>query len=245
MAERRGRARVLVLVSEALAIGLGVFLSLWADEWRTNRSLELDSRESLVRVSQNLSSDTLELARLSEVNQRRIDAIRALLLTEPEASDASARMADLIPFALESSLLRPSGQEYEALKSSGRLGLVANEELLYALWLYYDRREYVATLLDLDGAQSQEVAALIYPHVEFPRDVFTPERRPGTTTLATPSFIPVPTADPSVVSLLSDRVFANEAAELGRLKQFVANALSDMMEVATDALELIEVQLGS
>ena len=78
-------------------------------------------------------------------------------------------MAQLIPFALESSLLRPSGQEYEALQGSGRLGLVANADLLGALALYYDRRAYVATLLSLDGAQTQEVAEPLYPHVEFPR----------------------------------------------------------------------------
>ena len=39
--------RVRVLLAETLAIGLGVFLSLWADEWRTNRSLAADGREAL------------------------------------------------------------------------------------------------------------------------------------------------------------------------------------------------------
>jgi len=245
MAERTGKARGVTLAGEALAIGLGVFLSLWADEWRTNRNITADSRESLARVAQNLSSDTLELARLSGVNQRRVDAVRALLTTDPEASNAPARMADLIPFALESSLLRPSGQEYEALQGSGRLGLVANAELLSALALYYERREYAATLFGLDGAQSHEVAELMYPHIEFPRDVFTPETRPSTTTVSTPSFIPVPTAAPSVVSLLSDRVFVNEMAEMGRLKQLVANALDEMMAVARDAIAMIEVELES
>jgi hypothetical protein len=243
MAERRGRARAVTLAGEALAIGLGVFLSLWADEWRTNRSIAADSRESLARVAQNLSDDAAELARLSGVNQRRVDAIQALLTTDPDASDASTTMAELIPFALESSLLRPSGQEYEALQSSGRLGLVANAELLGALALYYERREYAATLFVLDGEQSHEVAELIYPYVEFPRDVFTPETRPSTTTLSTPSFIPVPTADPAVVRLLSDRVFVNETAEMGRLKQLLANALDEMMAVARDALAMIEEEL--
>jgi len=243
MAERTRRKRAFTLAGEALVIGLGVFLSLWADEWRTNRNLEADSRESLARVAQNLSSDTLELARLSSVTQRRIDAIRTLLTLDPEASDATERMAGLIPFALESSLLPPSGQEYEALKGSGRLGLVANADLLSALAEYYELREYAATLFALDGEQSQEVADLIYPHVEFPRDVFTPETRPSTTTLSTPSFIPVPTADPSVVSLLSDRVFVNEMIEMGRLKQFVANALNRMMDVAREAMAMIEMEL--
>jgi len=90
MAERAGRKRVLTLAGEALAIGLGVFLSLWADEWRTNRNIEADSRESLARVRQDISSDTLELARLSGVTQRRVDAIRALLAQDPGASGATA-----------------------------------------------------------------------------------------------------------------------------------------------------------
>ena len=40
-------------------------------------------------------------------------------------------------------------------------------------------------------------------------------------------------------------MFVNETAEMGRLKQFVANALADMMGVARDALAMIEAELDS
>lgn len=242
--ERFRSKRAEVLLAEALAIGLGVFLSLWADEWRTNRSLAADGREALARVALNLSRDTAEFARLSGVSQRRVNAVRSLLTTDPAGTDAPSRLAELIPFTLESSTLIPSGQEYKALQSSGRLGLVSSSEILGSLARYYDRQEYVAELFRLDVEQSHAVAELMYPHVEFPRDVFTPEKRPGTTTVSTPSFYPVPIAAPSVVRLLSDRIFVNEMTYLGLIKQLITNALEDLRSTADELNRMIQTELA-
>ena len=241
--ERLRNKRAVVLLSEALAIGLGVFLSLWADEWRTNRNLAAESGESLARLASNLSNDTAEFARLSGLSERSVDAIRSILATNPTDADAPSQVAELIPFVLESAILSPSGQEYEALQSSGRLGLVSNAELLSALALYYRRQEYVAELYRSDVEQSHAVAELMYPHVEFPRDVFTPEARPGASSASTPSFYPVPAAAPSVVDLLSDRVFVNEMTFLGFLKQLLANAILELRTLADEILGMIETEL--
>ena len=240
--ERFRSRRYLVFLAEALAIALGVFLSLWADEWRTNRNLAADSHESLARVASNLSTDTARLARLSGVNQRRVEAIRSMLAIEPEGADAPSLVAELIPFVLESSLWTPTGQEYEALRSSGRLGLVSNPELLGLLARYYGRQSYVAELFRLDVEQSHAVAELMYPHVEFPRDVFTVESRPETTTTSTPSFNPVPEVDPSVVRLLDDRIFVNEMTYLGLLKQLLTNAIEDLRATARELIQTIEAE---
>ena len=240
--ERFRSRRYLVFLAEALAIALGVFLSLWADEWRTNRNLAADSHESLARVASNLSTDTARLARLSGVNQRRVEAIRSMLAIEPEGADAPSLVAELIPFVLESSSWTPTGQEYEALRSSGRLGLVSNPELLGLLARYYGRQSYVAELFRLDVEQSHAVAELMYPHVEFPRDVFTVESRPETTTTSTPSFYPVPEVDPSVVRLLDDRIFVNEMTYLGLLKQLLTNAIEDLRATARELIQTIEAE---
>ena len=246
MALKRFRnKRAAVLLAEALVIGLGVFLSLWADEWRTNRNLAAESRESLARLTLNLSTDTAEFARLARLNERSVDAIRAILATDPGDLDAPSDMAELIPFTLESSTLIPSGQEYEALRSSGRLGLVSDPALLGALAKYYVRQEYVAELFRLDVEQSHAVAELMYPHVEFPRDVFTLETRPATSTASTPSFYPVPTAVPSVVGLLSDRVFVNEMTYLGLLKQLLTNAIVELTGMAGELLETVELEAAN
>ena len=242
--ERLRSKRALVLLAEALAIGLGVFLSLWADEWRTNQNEAAESRGSLARLAQNLSNDTAEFVRLSGLNERSVDAIRSILATNPAHADAPSQMAELIPFTLESSIRNPSGQEYEALQSSGRLGLVSNAELLGALAQYYERQQYVAELFRLDGEQSHAVAELMYPHVEFPRDVFTLESSPETSSASTPSFYPVPAAAPSVTGLLSDRVFVNEMTYLGLLKQLLTNAILELRALADGLLEMIELELA-
>lgn len=236
--------RSVTLLAEALAIGLGVFVSLWADEWRTNRNLAADSRASLGRVASNLADDTTRLARLSGVNQRRVGAIRSLLAIDPTGVDAPLQMAELIPFTLESSTWIPTGEEYEALRSSGRLGLVSNPELLGLLARYYSRQSYVAELFRLDVEQSHAVAELLYQHVEFPRDVFTREQRPESTTTSTPSFYPTPAVAPSAVSLLSDRLFVNEMTYNGLLKQLLTNALEDLRATARELIHTVDVELG-
>lgn len=242
---RPGGKRTVVLLSEALAIGLGVFLSLWADEWRTNRSEVIEGRESLARVAANISSDTTEFVRLSRLYERSVGATRALLLTNPADPDATAQMAELIPFTIEANIRNPTGEEYEALRSSGRLGLVSNTELLSALAHYYSRQEYAAELFRLDGEQSHAVAELMYPHVEFPRDRFTSELRPGSSTAETPSFYPVPTASPSVVGLLDDPIFVNEMTYTGLLKQLLINVIEDMHDLADELLLMIDQELAS
>lgn len=246
MARRSLRSkRALILLSEALAVGLGVFLSLWADEWRTNRNEAAESRESLARVALNLSSDTSDFARLSALNVRSVDAIRSLLSTNPDDPTAPAQIAELIPFTLEANIRNPTGEEYEALKSSGRLGLVSNADLLGALAQYYERQQYAAELFRLDGDQSHAVAELMYPHVEFPRDVFTPELTPESSTADTPSFYPVPSANTSVVGLLSDPVFVNEMAYLGLLKQLLINVIGEMRILADELLVMTADELVS
>lgn len=239
-----GRRRTaLVLLAEALAIGLGVFLSLWADEWRTNQTEAREGRGSLARVAANLSTDTAEFTRLSALYVRSIDAIRDLLSTDPGAPGAAAQIAELIPFSIEANLREPTGDEYEALQGSGRLGLISNPELVSALARYYTRQEYAAELFRLDGDQSHAAAELMYPHVEFPRDVFTPETLPESSTAETASFYPVPTARPSVVRLLSDPVFVNEMAYTGLLKQLLVNAILDMRAQADHLLVVIDGEL--
>jgi len=237
--------RVLVVLSEALAVGLGVFLSLWADEWRTHQNEAAESRESLARVALNLSNDTVDFARLSALNLRSVDAIRSLLETNPRDPIAPAQIAELIPFTLEANIRNPTGEEYQALKSSGRLGLVTNADLLGALALYYERQQYAAELFRLDGDQSHAVAELMYPHIEFPRDVFTPELKPESSTADTPSFYPVPIARSSVVGLLSDPVFVNEMAYLGLLKQLLINVIAEMKTLAGELLEMITDELAA
>jgi hypothetical protein len=64
------------LVAEAAAIALGVFLSLWADEWRTSRWEASEGRAALLRIAADLEKDTLGLAAMSAMAQRQVRAIR-------------------------------------------------------------------------------------------------------------------------------------------------------------------------
>lgn len=242
--ERLPAKRAPVIAAEALAIGLGVFLSLWADEWRTSRNEAAESRESLERLALNLSEDTATFARVSALTERSVESIRSLLAVEALEEEAPREIASLIPYTLESHTLIPNAQEYDALVGSGQLGLIASSELLRTLALYYLRQDYLAELFRLDVQQSHETARLLYPHVEFPRDMFTPETRPATSTTGTPSFFPVPSAAPSVVQLLEDPVFVNEMTYMGLLKQLAANALSELGDLADESLEMIDEELG-
>jgi hypothetical protein len=233
MTRRSPSRRLAVLASEALAIGLGVFLSLWADEWRENRGTAVEARESLARLAENLATDSVVFADLSFEASRGTEAIRTVLQADPTDSETSDLIAEATPGVLGSWILVPSGQEYEALRSSGRLGLIKDSEVLSALANYYQTQEYLSGLVRLDVDQAQAVARLMYPHVEFPRDVFLG-----------PASYPVPTAAPSVVRLLSDRVYVNEMTYLGFLRELVASAAQSQVVATTDLLDMIRPLLA-
>jgi hypothetical protein len=170
------------------------------------------------------------------MSTRGVAAIDSILNADSDVPSTPQRIADWIPFVLQSNVFNVEGEEFEALRSSGRLGLITDPELLGALTSYYADLEYIAEMYRFDIDQSHAVAELLYPHVEFPRSDFV--------NVPNVSVFPTPEVDASVVALLDDRIFVNEMTYLGFLKELTAGSASDAASRAAELLQMIERELG-
>jgi hypothetical protein len=218
-------------LGEAAAITVGVFLSLWADQWRQDRSAAEEGRASLVRIVVELANDTVQMMELADQANHGVAAIDSILNADPRSDATPALLARTIPWVMQSSIFDPGFAEFDALRSSGRLGLITDSEILNRLTRYASTLQSVATMQNLDLAQAHAAAQLMYPDIEMPRSQFVSGLSQG------PRF-PAPDVAPTATDLLLDPVFVNEMTYLGYLRT-IHRAIT--RSAATQASELLEV----
>jgi len=219
------------LVTEAVAIGLGVFLSLWADEWRASRLDASEGRAALRRIAADLENDTVALVAMSARAERQVNAIREILIADPNDPDTPLAIAERLPDVVVSSVTPVSRSAYDALVSSGQLGLVDDPDLLADIADHYARLDYLVAISDEESQQRRLLAALFYPHVDWPRDDFF--------IAGELHFLPTPSARPSVTSLLSDSEFVGQMVDMGTLKEIKAERGLANVEEARDLIRAV------
>lgn len=224
------------ITAEASAIALGVFLSLWADEWRSSRADAADGRAALVRIASDLERDTAALVGLGRSASRQVQAIREILTADPEDPGAPQLIAERVPHVVVSAGVTVSRSEYDALISSGRLGLVGDADLLADLARFYAMMDYLVAISDEEHQQRRTLAALLHPHIEWPRDRFLLPSDSG--------FLPTPTAKPSVVGLLADGTFVGQMAHMGTLKEIKAQRSSEFLQQARTLIGQVNLAAG-
>jgi len=225
------------ILGEATAIAVGVFLSLWADQWRQDRSVAEEGRESLERIAAELADDTVRITGLADQASRGVAAIDSILNADPRAEVTLGLFEREIPWVMQSGIFEPGFNEFEALRGSGRLGLITDPEILNGLMRYAGSLQSVATMQGLDLDQAHAVAELMYPHIELPRSQFV-------SGLAQGPLFPVPDVEASATELLSDPVFVNEMTYLGYLRTIHADIARGSRTQASELLELIDRRLN-
>lgn len=236
MSRRRLRSTLSRYAAEFAIVLVGVFLALWADQWRESRSREAESRSALHRIAANLAGDTLILRRYEFTSTRGVAAVDSILNADPDGPETIRLITRLTPFIVGTYVFMPASQEYEALRSSGRLGLITSSRLLADLAAYHGWIAYLERLAQMDFEQNRIIARLMYPHIEFPRDRFA---NPADSA----AFLPTPTVFPSAVGLLDDRSFVNEMGQLGTLRQLGASTAVRLIAAADTLLRAIDEEV--
>lgn len=231
-----GRRGIPMLMLEGAIVAVGVFLSLWADQFREDRNVARDAEASLARIAEDLRRDVELLEFVAETEDRGAAAIRITLGSGPEGLPHDS-IETLIPWIILSNLYRPGGSEFASLQSAGRLGIIRDQELISRLASYYNMLQTVGDRLEMDLSKSHEVAELLYPHVLFPPDQFIR----ADWTRAT-SLFPNPTVSPSFDALWTDPVFVNEMTYLGVLKETATVSIRSAIEVARDLADGLDTE---
>jgi hypothetical protein len=156
-APRRTRRRGLIgrLTGELLVIVIGVLIALAADRWNQTRSESVTAAEYLVRVGEDIRSDSATIERFlarSEVYGAARDSLMAALsgTLELDGNPGRLLLAAAPRFALSPVIA------WEELNNTGSLGFVKNDDLRRVLSIYYAARAQAELVLAQVGDKTRE-----------------------------------------------------------------------------------------
>ncbi len=122
---------------EFLAVFLGIALSLWVDQYQKSKEAESLNNQILSRLYDNLEADSVDAVWNSNAHRAAMNGSRKVM----QWCDDNQPVMDSIDIFISSMAIRTifvnNKEEYNALKSSGRMELIKNEELIKSLHDYY------------------------------------------------------------------------------------------------------------
>ena len=128
---------------EFLAVFLGIALSLWVDEYQKSEEARSFNNQILSRLYNNLEADSVDAVWNS--NAHRVAMIGSEKVIQ--WCDDNQPEMDSIDIFISSMAIRTifvnNKEEYNALKSSGRMDLIKNEELIKSLHDYYTIVDFI------------------------------------------------------------------------------------------------------
>jgi len=125
-----------VYIGELIIIFLGITLSWWFEEWRQEKQERQLEAQHLINLKSNLETDSItmnsELADMKE-SMRRLKALEKAIQNN---------QTDSLGFYLRSMIMvaefHPNDSEFEVIKSTGDIGLIADDTLRRDIMTLYE-----------------------------------------------------------------------------------------------------------
>jgi len=128
---------------EFLAVFLGIALSLWVDQYQKSKEDEILNNQILSRLYDNLKADSVDAVWNSNAHRAAMIGSKKVM----QWCDDDQPAMDSIDIFISSMAIRTifvnNKEEYNALKSSGRMELIKNEELIRSIHDYYTIVDFV------------------------------------------------------------------------------------------------------
>ena len=128
---------------EFLAVFLGIALSLWVDQYKKSKEDESLNNQILSRLYDNLKADSVDAVWNSNAHRAAMIGSKKVM----QWCDDDQPAMDSIDIFISSMAIRTifvnNKEEYNALKSSGRMELIKNEELIRSIHDYYTIVDFV------------------------------------------------------------------------------------------------------
>jgi len=151
--------------AELVVVFVGVWLSFLAEDWRQQAGDSRTEQASLIRMTEDLQADSADLRLNLEralVGVRAGDWVLERGLDAVQAGDSLRHALSAVQFC---SFFVENPAEYEALRNSGNLGIVADAELRRSIVVLYESRLFLRSLHARDCEHNENVFALMAPHV--------------------------------------------------------------------------------
>ena len=133
---------------EFIAVFLGIALSLWVDEYRENNEIQRLNESILNRLYDNLESDSTNFTWVINAHKTSLKSCNSI----NKWIDSNQNIHDSVNIHISRVAINTftwaNKEEYSSLKTSGRLDLIKNEELVKTLHEYYSQIEFAQKVED-------------------------------------------------------------------------------------------------
>jgi len=148
------------LVAELVVVVMGVVLGLAFSAWWQDFQDDKDSRLSLARLSENLTTTLHDLQGDVEVMEQSAEAARMLINSKPSGrTPESAALALARIFDTRTPVAETA--EYQALTSTGTLRDIANPKIVTAVTSIYEQLPYLIHLSDVSDRTAIDLRTMV------------------------------------------------------------------------------------
>ena len=133
---------------EFIAVFLGIALSLWVDEYRENNEIQRLNDSILNRLYDNLESDSTNFTWVINAHKASLKSCNVINKWIDSIQNIHDSVNIHISRVAINTFTWANKEEYSSLKTSGRLDLIKNEELVKTLHEYYSQIEFAQKVED-------------------------------------------------------------------------------------------------
>ena len=131
---------------EFLAVFLGIALSLWVDEYQKSKEAKKLNDQILSRLYDNLKADSIDAEWNYRAHKVAYESGNLIFKWCEEGQPQNDSINLYLSRLAIATILVNNEEEYNALKSSGRMELIDNEDLVKKLHDYYTLVDFVKTI---------------------------------------------------------------------------------------------------
>ena len=133
---------------EFLAVFLGIALSLWVDGYRETNEIKRLNDSILNRLYDNLESDSTNFTWVINAHKTSLNSCESITKWIKSNQDIHDYVNIHISRIAINTFTWANKEEYSSLKTSGRIDLIKNEELVKTLHEYYSQIEFAQKVED-------------------------------------------------------------------------------------------------
>lgn len=126
------------ILGELLLIFIGVSLSLYFDNWRTNRKERQKEKELLVLLMESLQRDSVNLSNLIDINRQFYNEMTYLLDSSRLQTEPSGKTTNYLSRLNLYLTYEPDLTAYENIKQEG-FGIIADKEIRFEIVRHYQQ----------------------------------------------------------------------------------------------------------
>ncbi len=123
-------------IQKIIAIFLGISISFWFEEWRSDRNDRVTERKILLNLKENLAQDSLLQEGTAQMCKTMLSGINKLVKMDPN-SNITDSVGYFIDMAASYTGCPINQTIYEEIKQTGRTSLIQDDTLKKAILMHY------------------------------------------------------------------------------------------------------------